>query len=116
MVELTRRIAPDLVHVMMVALLGPARHSTAGLPRPPGALRLVITECREPHAPEFSDCPDVATVDGHLVRLSRRVATGGVESPDVVEVCRTDIDRLLDRRAWLTLPVAPRGFRLRMAG
>ena len=62
------------------------------------------------------DCPDVATVDGHLVRLSRRVATGGAESPDVVEVCRTDIDRLLDRRAWLTLPVAPRGFRLRLAG
>ena len=27
MVELTRRIAPDLVHVMMVALLGPARQS-----------------------------------------------------------------------------------------
>ncbi|HSU11714.1 MAG TPA: hypothetical protein VLK57_21170, partial [Pseudonocardia sp.] len=62
------------------------------------------------------DCPDVATVDGHLVRLSRRVATGGVESPDVVEVCRTDIDRLLDRRTWLTLPVAPRESRLRLAG
>jgi hypothetical protein len=27
MVELTRRIAPDLVPVMMVALLGPARQS-----------------------------------------------------------------------------------------
>jgi hypothetical protein len=50
------------------------------------------------------------------VRLSRRVATGGVGSLDVVEVCRTDIDRLLDRRAWLTLPVAPRESRLRLAG
>jgi hypothetical protein len=30
MVELTRRIAPDLVHVMMVALLGPARQSIGG--------------------------------------------------------------------------------------
>jgi endonuclease III len=83
-------------------MFAPARHLDP--------LRIVQGSCGARY-----DCPDVATVDGHLVRLSRRVATSGVESPDV-ELCRTDIDRLLDRRAWLTLPVAPRGFRLRMVG
>ena len=59
------------------------------------------------------DCPDVAVLDHHIVRLRRRAAA---QSPDVAAACRTDIDRLLDRRAWLTLPVAPKGFALRMAG
>jgi hypothetical protein len=29
-------------------------------------------------------------------------------SAEVADTCRADIDRLLDRRAWLTLPVAVR--------
>ncbi len=62
------------------------------------------------------DCPDVTTVDRHIVRLRRRVAVVGAQSPDVAEVYRTDIDRLLDHRAWLTLPVAPDEFPLRKAG
>jgi predicted alpha/beta-hydrolase family hydrolase len=49
------------------------------------------------------------------VRLSRRVATGGVESP-VVEVCRTDIDRLLDP-PYVAHPAGrPEESRLRLAG
>lgn len=50
------------------------------------------------------DCPDLAAVDRHLAGLRRRVA-GGAHSPDGVDACRVDIDRLLDHRAWLTLPV-----------
>ena len=53
------------------------------------------------------DCPDVGIVDHHILRLRRRAAAVGARSPDVAETCRTDIDLLLDRRAWLTLPVAP---------
>ena len=48
------------------------------------------------------DCPDVAALDRHLDRLRRRLA--GL-SPDAADACRADIDRLLDRRFWLTLPV-----------
>ena len=50
------------------------------------------------------DCPDLAAVDRHIAGLHRRIAAG-THSPDVAAVCRADIDRLLDRRAWLTLPV-----------
>jgi hypothetical protein len=62
------------------------------------------------------DCPDVAIVDHHIVRLRRRATAVGVESPEIAEACRRDIDRLLDRRTWLTLPVASEEATLRMAG
>jgi hypothetical protein len=52
------------------------------------------------------DCPDVDTVDRHIGRLRRRLAKLGSQRPDITQVCRADIDRLLDRRAWLALPVA----------
>ena len=51
------------------------------------------------------DCPDVDTVDRHIARLRRRLAKLGAQRPDITQACRADIDRLLDRRAWLTLPV-----------
>jgi hypothetical protein len=60
------------------------------------------------------DCPDLATLDRHITRL-RRVASDGGRAPGIAEVCRADIDRLLDRRAWLTLPVAPAEFEFRTA-
>ena len=49
------------------------------------------------------DCPDVAALDRHLANLRRRVAAA--RSRDLADACRADIDRLLDRRTWLTLPV-----------
>jgi hypothetical protein len=52
------------------------------------------------------DCPDVAALDRHLDRLRRRVADLAGRSPGAADDCRVDIDRLLDRRSWLTLPVA----------
>ena len=52
------------------------------------------------------DCPDVDTVDRHIARLRRRLAKLGAQRRDITQVCRADIDRLLDRRSWLTLPVA----------
>jgi hypothetical protein len=61
------------------------------------------------------DCPDLATLDRHIVRLHRRIASVGTQFPEVAEVCRADIDRLLDRRAWLTLPVAIDEVELRAA-
>jgi hypothetical protein len=51
------------------------------------------------------DCPDLAALDGHLHHLRRRVAAVRTRSPDVAGPYRVDIDRLLDRRAWLTLPI-----------
>jgi hypothetical protein len=61
------------------------------------------------------DCPDVATLERHITRLRHRIATVGSRSPQVAGACRADIDRLLDRRAWLTLPDAPAEFELRAA-
>ena len=58
------------------------------------------------------DCPDLATLDRHITHLRRRMAEDGGQVPAVAAVCRADIDRLLDRRAWLTLPVAPEEFEL----
>ena len=52
-------------------------------------------------------CPDLATIDRHLASLRRCIA-GGTRSPDIIDACRVDIDRLLDHRAWLTLPVVAR--------
>jgi len=49
------------------------------------------------------DCPDVAALDRHLATLRRRIAGAG--SPDLADAWRADVDALLDRRAWLTLPV-----------
>jgi hypothetical protein len=62
------------------------------------------------------DCPNLATLDHHIVRLRRRIAAGGTRLPDVAAVARADIDRLLDRRAWLTLPVVGDEVELRAAG
>ena len=50
------------------------------------------------------DCPDLASVDRHLAVLRRRI-DAGARSPDTAAGCRTDIDLLLERRAWLTLPM-----------
>ena len=45
------------------------------------------------------DCPDLATLDRHLDRLRQRMMRlGRVAAADI---CRADIDRLLDRRCWL---------------
>ena len=52
------------------------------------------------------DCPDVRTLDRHICRLRQRMASTTCRSGEVADTCRADIDRLLDRRAWLTLPVA----------
>jgi hypothetical protein len=52
------------------------------------------------------DCPDLATLDRHINHLRRRIARLGGQVPDVAEACRADIDRLLDHRSWLTLPMA----------
>ena len=52
------------------------------------------------------DCPDLATLDRHINYLRRRIARLGGQMPDVAEACRADIDRLLDHRSWLTLPMA----------
>ena len=62
------------------------------------------------------DCPDLDTLDRHITRLRRRIAAGGTWSPDVTAVARADIDRLLDRRSWLTLPVVADEGELRAAG
>ena len=53
------------------------------------------------------DCPDLAALDRHINRLRRRITDldGQVLATDRY---RADIDRLLDRRSWLTLPVARR--------
>ena len=59
------------------------------------------------------DCPDLTTLDRHITHLRRRVLKDGGQVPSVAAVCRADIDRLLDRRAWLTLPVAPEEFEAR---
>ena len=61
------------------------------------------------------DCPDTTVVDRHIRRLRHRIAAAGARSPDVAEVCRIDIDRLLDRRAWLTLPTTTDEVGLRRA-
>ena len=52
------------------------------------------------------DCPDLVTLDRHLDALRRRIGAVGGWPADVT-CYRTDIDRLLDRRAWLTLSVTP---------
>lgn len=61
-------------------------------------LRIVQGTCNQRY-----DCPDVSTLDQHITRLRHRIATVGSSSPTYVAACRADIDRLLDRRAWLTL-------------
>ena len=53
------------------------------------------------------DCPDVVALDRHISRLRRLMVKVGDRVPEVADGCRADIDRLLDRRSWLTLPVAP---------
>ncbi|MCE0765375.1 GNAT family N-acetyltransferase [Pseudonocardia kujensis] len=50
-------------------------------------------------------CPDLTSLDAHLARLRRRIDRDGGRNPAVVATWRADLDRLLDRRAWLTLPV-----------
>lgn len=55
------------------------------------------------------DCPDVAALDRHIGDLRRRIASIGEETPNFADDYRADIDRLLDHRLWLTLPVASSG-------
>jgi hypothetical protein len=62
-------------------------------------LRMVQGTCNHRY-----DCPDLATLDQHITRLRRRISTVGTRSPHIAAAHRADIDRLLDRRAWLTLP------------
>jgi hypothetical protein len=52
------------------------------------------------------DCPDLAALDQHINRLRRRITRLDGHMPGVADDYRADIDRLLDRRSWLTLPVA----------
>ena len=52
------------------------------------------------------DCPDLAALDRHIARLSRRMTSTRDQTSGSADRCRVDIDRLLDRRLWLTLPVA----------
>ena len=47
------------------------------------------------------DCPDLAALDRHIAALGRRIAAA--RSPAAVDAARVDVDRLLDRRTWLTL-------------
>ena len=56
------------------------------------------------------DCPDVAALDRHIDHLRRRIANTAEQVHNIADDYRADIDRLLDRRFWLTLPVAPREF------
>ena len=51
------------------------------------------------------DCPDLAVLDGHLDHLRRRIAGLGDQASRAAAGYRADIDRLLDRRSWLTLPI-----------
>jgi hypothetical protein len=52
------------------------------------------------------DCPDLTTLDRHLDHLRCRIVELDDRASDVADRCRADIDRLLDRRSWLTLPTA----------
>ena len=54
------------------------------------------------------DCPDVAALDRHIAYLRRRITSIGEQAPNIADDYRADIDRLLDHRFWLTLPVASR--------
>jgi hypothetical protein len=49
------------------------------------------------------DCPDLVTLDRHINHLHRRIADLDDQTSDVAGRWRADIDRLLDRRLWLTL-------------
>jgi hypothetical protein len=52
-------------------------------------------------------CPDLVSLDRHLARLCGRIARAAGRDPAAVATWQADLDRLLERRAWLTLPVAP---------
>ena len=52
------------------------------------------------------DCPDVAALDRHIGHLRRRITSIGEQAPNITDDYRADIDRLLDHRFWLTLPIA----------
>lgn len=54
------------------------------------------------------DCPDLAALDRHINQLRHRIARLGGQMPAAAEAHRADIDRLLDRRSWLTLPTLRR--------
>lgn len=51
------------------------------------------------------DCPDLATLDQHINYVRRRIVGLDSRFPNVADDYRADMDRLLDRRSWLTLPV-----------
>ena len=52
-------------------------------------------------------CPDLVSLDRHLARLRGRIARDAGREPAAAVTWQADLDRLLERRAWLTLPVAP---------
>jgi len=52
------------------------------------------------------DCPDVAALDRHIEHLRRRIASVGEQAHNIADDYRADIDRLLDHRCWLTLPLS----------
>ena len=52
-------------------------------------------------------CPDLASVDAHLARLCQRLELATPRFPALVALFRGEIDRLLDRRCWLTLVDGP---------
>ena len=48
-------------------------------------------------------CPDLPTLDHHINLLRRQVAADSNCTPEWKQHMRHDIDRLLDRRMYLTL-------------
>ncbi|HEX4252500.1 MAG TPA: hypothetical protein VH008_31860 [Pseudonocardia sp.] len=48
-------------------------------------------------------CPDTASVDRHIVELSRRIGHARRKYPELAKSYRADIDLLLDRRNWLAV-------------
>lgn len=46
-------------------------------------------------------CPDISSVDGHILELSKRIRCAAPRFPRLVVEFWADIDLLLDRRMWL---------------
>ena len=54
-------------------------------------------------------CPDLPSLDAHLAKLCVRLGHATPRFPALIQLFRSEIDRLLDRRRWLELEstVAP---------
>ena len=46
-------------------------------------------------------CPDISSVDGHIVELYNRIGYATPRFPGLVDEFWAEIDLLLDRRMWL---------------